>query len=178
MWHDKNSIKYCWLNHITGLYKAILVASRQLFNSLSISLWWLLPFRWMLHRNGFISVEVFGALPGAVKKWGWMDPGEQLCWWGGTGGVFHQRVLKKRWEAWWWVTTSSFSTSACRGHVCLHLELITVTTSSENLDVGKSTGILPRLFPWAIGSNVLFFFPVYGTFPSNNQIYADFLAQT
>lgn len=24
------------------------------------------------------------------SKWGWMDPGEQLCWWGGTGGVSHQ----------------------------------------------------------------------------------------
>lgn len=88
--------------------------------------------------------KFFGALPGGAQNGaGWT----QVSRWGGTGGVFHQRVLKEKWEACWVGGNLFFSMSACRGHVCLHLELITVTTSSEDLDAGKSTGILPRLFP-------------------------------
>lgn len=117
----------------------------------------------------------FWSIAWRCSKWGRVDPGEQLCWWGGRGGVFLQRVLKKKWEAWWWVTTSSFSTSACRGHVCLHLELITVTTSSENLDVGKSTGILPRLFPWAVRLTVqMCFFQCMVPFPPTTKFMLTF----
>lgn len=90
-------------------------------------------------------------------------------------GCFPAEVWKKKREAWWWVTASSFSMSACRGHVCLHLELITVTTSSENLDTGKSTGILPRHFPWAVRLMVqMYFFQYIVPFPPTTKFILTF----
>jgi len=54
-----------------------------------------------LHRNGLISAGSFLSKDGRCLKWGWLDPGKELCWWVGGGGVFQQRVLKNKREVWW-----------------------------------------------------------------------------